>query len=68
MDGVHLGAQGGQRIPMSTIQGGGEKIYSRARNCAGGATRPRGPELTELYNRIAKRTIRKSSPNGCAER
>jgi hypothetical protein len=30
VDGVHLGAQGRQRNPMSTIQGGGEKIYSRA--------------------------------------
>ena len=68
MDGVHLGAQGRQRNPMTTVHGGGEKICPRAYNCAESATRPRGPELTELYNRIAKRTIRKSSSNGCAER
>jgi hypothetical protein len=42
MDGVHLGAQGGQRIPMSTIQGGGEKICSRAQLRAWG-DKPRGP-------------------------
>lgn len=33
MDGVHLGAQGGQRIPMSTIQGC-ERRYTRARTIA----------------------------------
>jgi hypothetical protein len=32
------------------------------------SNKAQGPELTELYNRRAKRTIRKSSSNGCAER
>ena len=68
MDGIHLGAQGEQRNPMSTIQGGGEKMCSRACNVRGRDGKAQaGARVTEPCNMIAERNVRRSLMTGNAE-